>query len=92
MTDLGSPEQNVAFMLGRIDGKIDTLSTGQANIITRIDSLDTRVQALEGESISRLADEKSSRKWTALIAAAIGGIMSAAVTIGAAIIPSFLKS
>lgn len=91
MADLGNPEQNIAFILGRMDGKLDALHTGQDTIMRRIDSLDSRVMALEGESLGRLQGEKTDRKWTAGLAAVVTLVVTGVLQLLSAALPSYLS-
>jgi hypothetical protein len=69
----------VYYILGEISGQLKGIAQGQLSMAASIENLNTRVQALEGESLARLAADKTGDRFTGRTAAIIAFVVSTAM-------------
>lgn len=56
----------VMFLLGKLDGKMDSLLTNYSAMVTRIDNIDTRVSQVEKEVSGISGGRTSVLNWLAI--------------------------
>lgn len=79
MSEVSEIDQNVILLIGRIEGKVDTIIHFQGTHGSRIDALEQRTAALEQRQAASEAANTSSKGWLANLLS-VGALVISAIS------------